>query len=272
MTLCGARWGGFKRMDTSTPRIAIVAALRREVWPLVKHWEVSWRQAGGREFAFYEQDATVVVCGGIGVTHARRATEAVIELYRPALVISAGFAGALQSDLPVGRVLTPSVVINASDGSRTSVGAGEGILVSFDSVADAVQKAKLAQAFGGQAVDMEAAAVSRGAEAHGLRFMACKVISDASDFSLPPTTGFVRYDGQFQTVRFAFHAALRPWLWSRVLQLARNSSLASNRLCAQLRTMIETNRAGAKIGKAGSEIRTEEPEPVFRASSPVKSS
>lgn len=238
----------------------------------MKHWPVSRKQFGGREFAFYENGAAVVVCGGIGGAHARRATEAVIELHRPALVISAGFAGALQPDLPVGRVLTLSVVIDAGDGSRASTETGEGILVSFNSVADAAQKAKLAQAYGGQAVDMEAAAVSRGAVAHGLSFMACKVISDASDFSLPPTTGFVGEDGQFRTARFAFHAALRPWLWSSVLQLARDSSLASKRLCEQLTTIIETNRAGAGMGKAGTgEIRTEEPEPVFRASSAVKS-
>jgi adenosylhomocysteine nucleosidase len=256
----------------STPKVAIVAALQREVWPLVKNWPVNWKQSGGRQFAFYEKDHTVVVCGGIGSGHARRATEAVIELYRPTLVISAGFAGALQADLPVGRVLAPKVVIDARDGSKTDIGAGEGVLVSFDSVADAQQKAKLAQAYGAQAVDMEAAAVSRGAAAHGLRFMACKVISDASDFSLPPAARFVRHDGQFQTVRFVFYAAMRPWLWKSVLQLARNSALAARRLCQRLAAVGET-----KIGEmtttemATSEIRTEASEPVLRASAPVKS-
>src|SRR5450755_4026196 len=158
---CGARWTGFRAMDMSTPRIAIVAALRREVWPLVKHWPVSRKQSGGHEFAFYGKGRTVVVCGGIGGGPARRAAEAVIQLYGPALVISAGFAGALQADLPVGRVLTPSIVVDTRDGSRASAEAGEGVLVSFDSIADVPQKAKLAEAYAAQAVDMEAAAVAR---------------------------------------------------------------------------------------------------------------
>ena len=86
----------------------------------------------------------MVVCGGMGAECARRATEAVIELYRPEQLISAGFAGALEPGLPVGQVLTPRIVIDAGDGSRTDTGVGEGALVSFASVADRGQKAKLA--------------------------------------------------------------------------------------------------------------------------------
>jgi adenosylhomocysteine nucleosidase len=249
-------------MDMSTPKVAIVAALRREVWPLVKHWPASRKQSGGHEFAFYEKGQTVVVCGGIGGGPARRATEAVIQLYRPDLVISAGFAGALQAGLPVGRVLTPRIVVDTRDGSRASAEAGEGVLVSFDSIADVPQKAKLAEAYAAQAVDMEAAAVARAAETHGLRFMACKVISDASDFSLPPTARFVRHDGQFQSARFAFYAAMRPWLWRSVLRLSRDTAVASRSLCRRLKEIGEITAPG---------IRTDASQPVFQASAPVKS-
>jgi adenosylhomocysteine nucleosidase len=232
-----------------TARIAIVAALEREVRPLVKHWRVRRQEYAGRQFTFFERDRTAVVCGGIGAEPARRAAEAVIQLYQPALLISAGFAGALRPDMAVGQVLTARTVIDAQDGSRTDTGTGEGVLVSFNSAADAGQKAKLAQAYGALAVDMEAAAVARGAEAHGLRFMACKAISDTSGFSLPPTARFVGREGQFRTASFLFSAALRPWLWSGVLRLARNSALASETLCQRLGAVSETlsRRIGTRL-------------------------
>jgi len=219
---------------TDVAKIAIVAALEREVRPLVRHWRENRQESAGRQFTFFEKNATVVVCGGIGAEAARRATEAVLQLYRPALVVSAGFAGGLQAGMKVGQVLSPRLVIDASDGSRIDTGVGEGALVSFGAVAGAAQKAMLAKAYGAQAVDMEAAAVARGAEAHGVRFMACKAISDARDSPMPPVERFVGPDGQFRTARFAMHVALRPWLWNRVRRLAQNSAVASRRLCDAL--------------------------------------
>src|SRR6476620_6213753 len=49
---------------------------------------------------------------GIGPEAARRATEAVIQLYAPIMVQSVGFAGALDSTLKAGTVLTPICVID----------------------------------------------------------------------------------------------------------------------------------------------------------------
>jgi adenosylhomocysteine nucleosidase len=213
--------------------VAIVAALEREVWPLVKNWKVSLKQYEGKQFKVFENAETVLVCGGIGAEHARRATEAIIKLYRPELIISAGFAGALQADLRVGEQLTPRWVVNANDGSRSDTEIGEGILVTTDSVVSTQQKKKLADAYGAQAVDMEAAAVARGAQIHGVGFVACKVISDLLEFQMPPVQRFIE-NGQFQTARFAFYVAVRPWLWKSVLQLARNSATASRALSRAL--------------------------------------
>ena len=133
-----------------------------------------------------------------------------------------------------GHALTPRLVIDAGDGSRTDSGTGEGVLVSFGAVADSEQKASLAQAYGADVVDMEAAAVSRCAEAHGIQFTACKVVSDSRDQRLPPVARFVAPDGTFQSFRFLAHVAMRPWLWAGVGQLARNSAIAAQSLCKQL--------------------------------------
>lgn len=219
------------------PRLAIVAALEREVRPLVKTWRVSEKEYDGRRFRFFENGDVVLVCGGIGATAARRASEAIMALFDPQLICSAGFAGSLDSTLKVGDVVRPATVINAGDGSRTVVSQGTGVLVSFSSVADPDQKRKLRESFGAETVDMEAAAVARSAEARGKHFIAIKAISDDSDFELPALERFVDSEGRFFEARFAVYAVIRPWLWARLIRLAGNSSRASHALCLYLRTI-----------------------------------
>jgi nucleoside phosphorylase len=80
-------------------KIAIVAAMQREIAPLVRNWPMVTRQHEGRLYKFFEKLPVVLVCGGIGSEMARRAAEAVINLYQPAVVISAGFAGGLDPNL-----------------------------------------------------------------------------------------------------------------------------------------------------------------------------
>jgi len=226
-------------------KLAIVAAMEREVRPLVKHWRVSDRQHDGRTFRFYEENEVVVVCGGIGAKAARRAAEATIAIFQPSLIFSAGFAGALDPKLKVGDLIRPQRVINASDGSSTMLDGGEGILISFSSVADPAQKARLREAFRADAVDMEAAAVARAAQARGVEFAVLKVISDAADFEFPSTGRFIDAEGRFSEMRFALFAAVRPWLWLRVFRLASNSSHASRSLSHELAALAGRTNASA---------------------------
>ena len=220
-------------------KVAMVAALEREVRPLVNRWHRVEREHDGRRFIFFENGKAVLVCGGIGAEAGRRATEAVIALYRPELVQSVGFAGALDPALKVGETFSPSRVIEASDGSSVETGTGCGVLVSTATIAGPQQKLKLAESYGAQAVDMEAAAVARGAQARGVRFMAVKAISDESNFAMPAMDRFVDGKGQFRTGKFVTFAVVRPWLWLRLIQLARNGAKASRALCGELDRCIQ---------------------------------
>ena len=219
-------------------RVAIVAALEREVRPLVKGWRISEKDYGGRRFRFYENGGSTAVCAGIGGEAARRAAEAVIALYGPEVIYSAGFAGALDSGLKVGDLIRPKRVVNAADGSSVSLNAGEGVLVSFGSVASPEQKAKLRDAYAAQAVDMEASAVARAAEARGIQFGVVKAISDESEFKLPAMERFVDPTGKFLELKFALFAAVRPWMWPQVFRLGRNTRRASRVLCREMETIV----------------------------------
>ncbi len=218
----------------NTSKVAIVAALEREVRPLIKQWRPVEREYDGRNYRFFENERAVLVCGGIGPEAARRATEAIIRLYAPIMVQSAGFAGALDSTLKVGTVLTPICVIDAKDGSRVEAGVGHWVVVSVDRTASVEQKAVLAKAYWAHAVDMEASAVARGAQAHGITFVGLKAISDEADFEMPSIDRFIASDGKFRTAAFTAFVAFRPWLWRRVIQLAGNSKKAANALCEWL--------------------------------------
>jgi adenosylhomocysteine nucleosidase len=215
-------------------RIALVAALEREVAPLVRSWKTRTAEPSGRSYKFFEKGDVVLVCGGIGPESARRATEAIIQEFQPAQVVSVGFVGALDPKLRVGDVLEPRTVIDAKDGSRTDIGSGEEILVSFNSVAGREQKEKLYKSYGAAAVDMEAASVAQGAQLRGVQFSALKVVSDDSRFDMPAMEKFVGADGRFHSAKFALHVALRPGLWAATIALARNSARASRALCDAL--------------------------------------
>ncbi len=254
--------------------IAVIAAMEREVRPLIRSWKVGasvrTMEHGGRRYRLFENGEVALVCGGIGAEAARRATEAVIREVNPARVISVGFAGALagglNGPLEVGQVLEPRTVINAADGVRTEVGSGEGVLVSSATVAGKEQKIRFSKAYGASAVDMEAAAVAQGARARGVEFGALKAISDAADFSLPALDcsmeRFVASDGSFRSAKFACHVAVRPWMWWTTIALARNSAKASRALCDALASYLGrealTCRDGAcpVTGDAASRVST----------------
>jgi nucleoside phosphorylase len=220
-------------------KVAIVAALEREVSALTRNWSRVEKQHEGRTFTFFEHDGTVAVCGGIGLDAARRAAEAVIALYQPELIHSVGFAGALDASLQVGDIFSPAVVVDARDASRIQIQSGQGTLITFMEVAGAQQKANLAHAYSAQAVDMEAAAVATAARAHGIKFGATKVISDELNFEMPHMARFIDSQGRFSTARFAVFATLRPWLWPRVATLAANSRKAAKALGEHLRHCLQ---------------------------------
>jgi adenosylhomocysteine nucleosidase len=260
------QWSGSG--PTDMPKIAVVAALEREISGLTKGWSRVEREHEGRSFVFFERDEMVAVCGGIGVAAARRAAEAVIALYSPVIVQSVGFAGALDAGLHVGDIFMPAVVVDARDGSRVEIGGRdrEGLLVTFMAVASVAQKANLAQAYGARVVDMEAAAVANAANAHGIKFAATKVISDELNFEMPQMDRFIGPLGRFRTGSFMGFVALRPWLWRRVAALASNSrkaarmlgehlerfrhepSPASDQIPAPLATIRRTPQTAAKGG------------------------
>src|SRR6266404_3470517 len=103
-------------MLKATPKLAIIAALEREIAPLVKGWKNTSVDSQRRTIKIFENDRVIVACGGIGGISARIATDAVWRYANAniGLFVSAGFAGALVPDLKVGDIFEPAAIIGDS--------------------------------------------------------------------------------------------------------------------------------------------------------------
>jgi adenosylhomocysteine nucleosidase len=233
-------------------KIAIIAAMEREIAPLARGWQRGTLSSGERKFMVFERDGVVVALSGIGCANAELAARAVVAQYRPTFLMSAGLAGALIRSLKVGSVFTPSVVVDAAeeteyrctaDGNHVS----GGVLVSAGEIAGAEAKRELVNRFHGLVVDMEAAGVARVAQQEQIGFRCVKAISDEADFVMPPMGQFLNAAGEFQSGKFALWAALRPWQWMKVVALARNSKRATESLCNRLRNDLASVGSPKKI-------------------------
>jgi purine-nucleoside phosphorylase len=221
-------------------KIAIIVALQGEVVHLVESWTVTTIDGQGRKLKVFENDSSMVVCGGIGPMAARIAAEAAYQHCNGSvrLFISAGFAGALRPSLKVGDIVRPAEVISDADGQRIQISCGNSVLISAGAIASESVKQIFAAKYNADAVDMEAYSVGDVASIYKIPFIAIKAISDELSFPMPPLGRFVDDAGKFNTVSFLGYAAIRPWLWPTISKLGKNSARAAEALGAALKSAI----------------------------------
>ena len=236
----------------SLNKTVIIAAMERELLPLVRGWKKGELSSGDRKFVSFENEGVVAVVSGIGCKNAALAASAAVQQLHPSVLMSVGLAGALIRSLKVGSIFTPSVVVSAADGaeyrcSAESSRVSGGVLVSAEEIAGAEAKQKLVQGFHALVVDMEAAGVAKVAQATNIDFRCVKAISDEADFVMPPMARFIDAGGNFQSGKFAAWAVVRPWQWPRVAALGRNSSRATRALCDWLAKNLTSGLQAGEI-------------------------
>jgi adenosylhomocysteine nucleosidase len=218
-------------------RIAIVAALEREVRPLTRNWK---REAAVDGVTVYSSEKAIVAYAGIGAERAEVATGVALSYGPVHQVISVGWAGALHEGIHSGAVQKVGSVIDARNGQvfETYEANGNGghstVLVTLDHVASAREKKRLHDKLSADLVDMEAAAVARVAERRGIPFLAVKAVSDDHEFDFPGMEKFTTPEGRFREAAFAAYVALRPALWKSVARMASQSAIAAKNLCSEL--------------------------------------
>ncbi|MGA3209865.1 MAG: hypothetical protein ABSD20_01080 [Terriglobales bacterium] len=226
-------------------KIAVIAAMEREVTPLIQgpEWKVS--QILPAPYRSYESEHAIVVCSGIGAASACQTAVEVAAL-NPLTIISAGFAGGITSQWHVGDVMFPARIVRSEGGASVDLSCWpemngfcrKGVLVSSTGIPGQDAKRLLANLYRADAVDMEAATVAEVADGNGIPFVAVKVICDEYNFPMPDLEPFLGPEGKFLIGRFLLHTALRPRLWSVLRQLASNSKRASQELCRVLQSLL----------------------------------
>lgn len=219
-------------------RVAILAALPREVAPLVRDWPVSnvSRREGTR---VWERDGAIAVCAGMGGERAALALELASSRGRIDSIVSVGYAGALRAGMAVDRVYWPAAIIDDRTGERFECSDGDGTLVTTDHAVGRDEKLALAARWNGDLVDMETATVARLAKMRHLPFRALRAVSDRVDDNLPDFGRFTDERGGFRGSSFAIYVALHPWLIATTFRLGKQSAQASRLIARALRQVIE---------------------------------
>lgn len=223
----------------SNQPIAVIAAMSREFSGLLAHatsveavrTEAAYAcRAGiaGREW--------LLVADGPGPGRAAAAAQAAMESGRPAVLVSAGYCGALDPALKAGDIFQADTVIGEGDdrwsACRIEAGIGEmqaGALLSRDRVViTSEEKQSLYRSLGARAVEMEAAAVARVAGEAGIPFYCIRVVSDSAHDTLPIDFNLYRApSGRFLRGRILGAALARPSSFRGLLRLGADSKRAS---------------------------------------------
>src|SRR5512146_266243 len=131
-------------------RIAIIAALEREVAPFVARG-FSLAPTPGTSLDIpglkvYSSGDTLLLIAGIGRAAATRAARAAVEFHHPTLLVSAGFAGSLTPELVAADLITPNRIVDGASGRVFAADSqmGEATLVTAASVLSRDTKSALA--------------------------------------------------------------------------------------------------------------------------------
>lgn len=181
------------------------------------------------------------VISGAGRQKAAHAAAAVIEAHRPKLVISAGFGGALCTDLRRNDILVAQSAVQENGDELPLEPANDlrwprcfvGRMLTVDRVIRTVQeKRRLHTATGADLVEMETAAVVETCRRLSTPVAAIRVVIDTADEELPPHLDtIVRQQSKARQWGAAMGAIFaRPKSVGELYQLKENAILASDRL------------------------------------------
>jgi len=236
-------------------RVGIIAALPGELKPLIRGWDR--QRSGVKGLSVWtvtrEGDKLIAVCGGMGAAAALRSFAAAESFGSLDMVLSVGWAGALDSEMRTGQCYIPSEVIDVQTGERFQLTGGnrKQCLVTTPDVANTKEKRRLWQSYGAVLVDMEAATIARQAQMRRIPFCCFKAVSDGPDAVLPDLNAFINKQGHLQLLPFLGHVMFRPKFWKPLIKLGRSSSLAANAIASKVQKFLveknvdRANRTGA---------------------------
>jgi adenosylhomocysteine nucleosidase len=231
----------------------VAFALRREARPFRREFRPHQRFGGAPCWAKFCGPAwlsVLVLETGVGQERTERAAEWLLArpklgnvAYRPKVVLSAGFCGALQDGLAVGDVVLATEVADTAGNLWPTPWPGElpagpwqpplhrGRLLSVPKLAASPeQKRAFGLEHGAVAVDMEAATLARWCQRAQVPFGCVRAVSDEAGMALSPRLVGLVSTGRVSPLRLALAVATGPSLVGDLWRLAKQTRLAAERL------------------------------------------
>jgi adenosylhomocysteine nucleosidase len=230
--------------------IAVTFALPAEGSEFVDRLEgVSREQRDAAQFIRGRCGETDVIVLQTGVGRAvaeTRIRPLLQEPMRPRLLISAGFAGALDDQLQVGDFFLAE---NFSDGAMLASARAAladrrlrvGRLTTENAVLDSVEDRRaLALRTGADAVDMETSAIAEACAAAGVPMLSLRAITDtpAFPFPAPPNVLFNIARQKTEFMPLFLHLLPRPMAIGKLLAFAKRVALARQNLTQGLEQIL----------------------------------
>lgn len=181
-----------------------------------------------------------VLVTGIGRRQAETSVRAALaEQQRPRLVITSGYAGGLDPALARGTVVFAADATFPLTDRLERAGARRVRFHCLDCMAvTAVEKRRLREKTGADAVEMESAAIQAVCREANLPCATVRVISDAANEDLPlDFNQFARADQSLDLGKLALAVVRRPRLVAPLLRLRRVTNEAAVQLAAVLATV-----------------------------------
>jgi adenosylhomocysteine nucleosidase len=184
--------------------------------------------------------------------------------YRPRVVLSAGFSGALRPGLRVGDLVLATDVVDEKGNHwpatwPADLGPGDwrpplhrGRLLGVpDLVADPVRKRGLGAQHQALGVDMETATVARLCGRAGVPFGCLRAISDDGDTALSPKLAGILHRGRVAPWRLAGTLLRRPAIVGELWRLARDTRRAARQLALGLGGLLTLTLPWTREGNGG---------------------
>jgi nucleoside phosphorylase len=177
---------------------------------------------------------------GIGRRNAEQTIRQALARQRFQFVLTCGFAGGLNPELPTGTVIFSADEDFGRSPALLAAGARPARFHCADRiVASAEEKRKLWQSTAADAVEMESAVIRATCREHGLPSATVRVISDSANEDLPLDFNLLMDAEQNMSyARLALALALSPGKLGALLRLQRETKAAAERLAEALVKVI----------------------------------
>jgi adenosylhomocysteine nucleosidase len=243
--------------------IAILVAVKQELTPILDR-AADCTESRQEHLDFYEgrlgRQPVAILALGVGKECARIAAEITVRCYRPDLIISAGFGGALTPEVRDGDIVVGTDILELeadlggevrcrSELKTDTLHGAENLRADFrvhygplltteEMILTAAAKARIGRATQALSVDMETSAVAAVCRAHHTGFLGVRSITDDVREDLPEEFNDFFVVGQLQAGRIMSSLVRRPVLLVDLCRLGYRAARAGRNLARFLESSL----------------------------------